>query len=361
MARAVSAYWLITRKHPPSVGGMQQLSWHIVRQVRAGLPTVVVKWRRGNWGLPLFLPWAALRLALALLAGRVRAVHLGDPVLAALAVLARWRGVPVAVTVHGLDISYPNRLYQAYLDRFFWGRMQAYVCISSHVEAMVAARGVPRPLIHRVPVGAPEPPAPDPAALPAAAAGASPLLCSVGRLVERKGIAWFVDQVLPAWLPRHPEAAFVIGGEGPARERIEAAITRHALSHQVHLLGAIDERSKWALLAASDLVVMPNRPVPDDVEGFGLAVLEAGVAGSYVLAADLEGLRDAVLPGCNGEHVPSGDVAAWLARLDALCADRPALASRGASARGVVARAFGWDVIGQQYRRILEQLAHGTG
>ena len=355
----MSAYWLLTRKHPPSVGGMQQLSWHIADQLGAQLPTVVVKWGRGNWGLPLFMAWAALRLSIGLLRGRVRAVHLGDPVLSLLAVPARLAGVPVAVTVHGLDISFPHRAYQAYLDRFFWGRMQAYVCISSHVQAMVAARGVPSATIHRIPVGAPTPPRPEASALPTVAAGARPLLCSVGRLVERKGIAWFVSQVLPGWLAAHPGAAFVIAGDGPERGRIEAAIRAHSLEGQVHLVGQVDESTKWALLAASDLVVMPNVPVAGDIEGFGLAVLEAGASGCFVLAADLEGLRDAVVEGGNGQRIPAGDVAAWRSRLDALCADLPALTALGDQARGVVAREFGWDAIGRRYRQVMEQLAHG--
>ena len=39
----MSAYWLVTRKHPPSVGGMQQLSWHIVDQVSRSLPVSEVE------------------------------------------------------------------------------------------------------------------------------------------------------------------------------------------------------------------------------------------------------------------------------------------------------------------------------
>lgn len=353
----MSAYWLITRKHPPSVGGMQQLSWHVVDQVSRSLPASVVRWRRGNWGLPLFLPWAALRLAWGLAFNQVKAVHLGDPVLSVLAVLARLRGVPVAVTVHGLDISYPNRGYQAYLRRFFWGRMQAYVCISSHVESMVESRGVEKRLIHRVPVGAPSPPDPVPGALPAAATG-RPLLASVGRLVERKGIAWFVDAVLPGWMERHPDARFVIAGDGPERASIEASVRRRRLDGKVVLLGQIEEKEKWALLSASDLVVLPNLHVPGDIEGFGLAVLEAGASGTFVLAADLEGLRDAVIEQGNGHRVASGDPTAWAAALDALFADLGGLAAKGNRARSVVAAKFGWDAIGADYRRILEQLPH---
>ena len=90
------------------------------------------------------------------------------------------------------------------------------------------------------------------------------------------------------------------------RARIEASIRRHRLDGKVVLLGQIGEEEKWALLSASDLVVLPNLHVPGDIEGFGLAVLEAGASGTFVLAADLEGLRDAVIEAGNGQRVASG-------------------------------------------------------
>lgn len=360
MAPAVTTLWLVTRKHPPSVGGMQQLSWNIVREVSGRTPTTVLKWGGGNAGLVFFLPWAALRLWLGLLAGRIRALHLGDPVLACLAGMARRRGVPVAVTVHGLDITWPNRIYQKYLSRFFWGRMDAYVCISSHVQSLVEAHGVPGPLIHLIPVGAPPAIEGDPARLPAALAGADPLLCSVGRLVERKGIAWFVDQVLPTWLAQHPHAIFAIAGEGPERAAINTLVARHGLGNQVKLLGGVDEPTKWALLSAADLVLMPNIAVEGDIEGFGLAALEAGSAGSFVLAADREGLRDAVIEGGNGRRLPTRDAGAWIAGLDSLLSDRPRLRELGEQGRQIVAREYGWPAIGQRYISVLETMSPPT-
>jgi len=356
----VTTLWLVTRKHPPSVGGMQQLSWNIVREVSGRTSTTVLKWGGGNAGLVFFLPWAALRLWLGLLAGRIRALHLGDPLLACLAGMARRRGVPVAVTVHGLDITWPNRIYQKYLSRFFWGRMDAYVCISSHVQSLVEAHGVPGPLIHLIPVGAPPAIEGDPARLPAALAGADPLLCSVGRLVERKGIAWFVDQVLPTWLARHPHAIFAIAGEGPERAAINTLVARHGLGNQVKLLGVVDEPTKWALLSAADLVLMPNIAVEGDIEGFGLAALEAGSAGSFVLAADREGLRDAVIEGGNGRRLPTGDAGAWIAALDALLSDRPRLRALGEQGRRVVAHEYGWPAIGLRYLSVLDTMSPPT-
>src|SRR5690606_17592950 len=64
--------------------------------------------------------------------------------------------------------------------------------------------------------------------------------------------------------------------------------------------------------------VMPNIVVPGDVEGFGLVALEAASRGLPVVAADLEGIPEAIRDGRNGYLVPPEDVAAWTKTLHSL-------------------------------------------
>jgi phosphatidylinositol alpha-1,6-mannosyltransferase len=359
---------MLSRKHPPSVGGMQQLSWHLVRGLSACRAVTAITWGGGAWGLPLYFAWAQVRIALGLAQGRVAVLHLGDPSLAALAWLPRLAGIPVVATVHGLDIAWPVPAYQRYLSFFFWGRMRAYACISAHVHGLVAARGIAPADAPVIPVGIEV----------ASSDGASPhgasdsrdargdaieLLC-LGRLVPRKGVAWFLDTVAPGLLARHPGARLRIAGAGPERARIDALVARHGLSAQVQVLGEVDESCKRDLLAGADLVLMPNVAVEGDAEGFGLVCLEAGAAGAWVLAADLEGLRDAVVPGGNGERVAAGDAAAWAARLDAACAAPARLREQGRAARAFVAARFGWPGVIARYDalmdRVLEERAVAT-
>ena len=349
--------WLVTRKHPPSVGGMQQLSFHLVQELALLRPVTVLAWRRGQWGLPFFMLYAFARLVPALALGRVSVLHLGDPVLAALAVLPRWFGVPVAVTVHGLDVEHPSPLYQAYLRLFFWRRMQAFVCISRHVRDLLLARGVDSGKVLVIPAGIGEPAsASDEPALAAMLADAGPVLLALGRLVERKGLPWFLQEVAPGFFATHPRARLLVAGEGPARAAIEAAIAAHGLQAQVLVLGAVDEARKAWLLQRCDLVLMPNIAVAGDAEGFGLVALEAGRAGRWPLVADLEGLRDAVTDDCNGKRLPPGDAPAWRAALEAACADLRALREKGELARDYVTTRFTWQAMAAKYHRLLATL-----
>ena len=45
---------------------------------------------------------------------------------------------------------------------------------------------------------------------------------------------------------------------------------------------------------------MPNIPVDNDIEGFGIVALEASSTGLMVIASDLEGVKDAVVNEKNG-------------------------------------------------------------
>src|SRR5690606_1075671 len=112
------------------------------------------------------------------------------------------------------------------------------------------------------------------------------LLCSVGRHQERKGFHWFVEEVVP----RLGEGTvYLLGGEGPMTPRIRETVARLGLGDRVRVLGQVSEAMLLSLFRGSDLFVMPNIHVPGDLEGFGVVMLEAGICGLPIVAADLEG------------------------------------------------------------------------
>lgn len=332
---------------------MQLLSARIAGELAALRPLTLVRWGRGQWGLPWLLARALARLCLGLLRGRVRVLLLGDPVLAPLALPARWAGVPVAVVVHGLDIAYPHYGYPAYLRRFFWGRFDLYFCISRYVRDQLVAGGIDPArcaLVHPGVAAAAPATAPQMDAPPT---DAPPRLLILGRLVPRKGARWFVESVMPA-LPA--PIALDIVGDGPERAAIEQAIARAGLQSRVRLWGDVDEAEKARRLQACDLALMPNRRVDGDPEGFGLVALEAAMSARYVLAADLEGLRDALADPALGRLLPQGDAPAWTAAILQQLDDRAALRRRGDAARDHALAYCSWRGMAQRYAERLDAL-----
>lgn len=344
--------WIVTRKHPPSVGGMEALSYHLVDAMCRLRPVTVVSFGGGRIGLGWFLPYAAGRVVAGLVSRQIVALHLGDPALGFLAIVARRFGVPVMATVHGLDITWPNRLYQAYLRRFFIGRCDRYVCISTYVRDLLRVRGVPEEAIEVIPVGIAAPP---PCGETLAVEG-DPVIAYVGRLVPRKGVAWFVREVMPEVCRRFARLILVVAGAGPERATIAAAAHAAGIESRVRMVGRMPESAKWSLYARCDVVVMPNVPIAGDVEGFGLVALEASSMGKPVVASDLEGLRDSVVNEVNGWRFPAENAAAWIAGLTDVLGDREVLASTGRRAREF-ANQFDWQAIGGRYAALVDRIA----
>jgi phosphatidylinositol alpha-1,6-mannosyltransferase len=159
-------------------------------------------------------------------------------------------------------------------------------------------------------------------------------------------------------MPALPDdVLFLVAGEGSERGRITDAIRRHNLEERVRLLWAVSDSNIELLYQGSDLFVMPNVPVPGDMEGFGLVLVEAGLCGLPAVAARLEGIADVITEGENGHLVEPGDAAGFR---DAVMRyyDSP-LELRGASDRAKLhtTATFGWDRVTQRYLTILESRA----
>ena len=133
--------------------------------------------------------------------------------------------------------------------------------------------------------------------------GSKKILLSVGRLIERKGFHWFVDEVIPPLIEDYKDFIYVIAGAGPMQKYIEDIIHKKNLYNWVILLGKIDDELLGLLYNISDIFIMPNIPVEGDIEGFGVVALEASSCKLPVIASNLEGIRDALLDGEIGDLI----------------------------------------------------------
>ncbi len=323
-----------TRKFPPSTGGMETQSYDTWRGLQeAGARVTLVHKGRHDVHHVWWIPFALTRIWHVIRTDRPDVVLLGDAFMNAIATrMLRALRMPHATMVMGLDVTFDSNIYRKFVVR----HLRSAPLIIAHSRATAAAvraAGVSedRMRILSLAVEAPEVQAPRAQARAALARdlGVDPdatVLLTVGRLVRRKGVAWFVDQVLPKvggnWV-------YLVAGEGAARARIESAVRRHGLADRVRLLGLVDDETRETLFCGADLFVQPNIKVYGDMEGFGLVNVESAVRDTPVLAARLEGIQDAVSDGETGWLVPSEDADEWRDRLSALVDDRPALADAG--------------------------------
>lgn len=170
------------------------------------------------------------------------------------------------------------------------------------------------------------------------------ILLTTGRLVLRKGHEWFINEVLPR-ITQNVE--YVIIGDGPEMKTVVKATLDSQKRDHIHLLGRQSDDVLHAAYTAADLFVMPNIRVAGDMEGFGIVMLEANVAGTPAIASDLEGIKDVIADGVNGFKIPVGESQAYAAKIDEVLL--AGLAELSESARGYVLSTFTWQQIASRY------------
>ncbi|MBI5288957.1 MAG: glycosyltransferase family 4 protein [Chloroflexi bacterium] len=343
---------------------MENLACNLLQhlQRREDLDVTSLINRRGKKSLPIFLPSAVVQGANTARRHKIEAIHLADALLAPVGVaLKRLTGLPVTASVCGLDVTYPNRFYQAAIPRAL-KELALVMPISRATEEQLRARagfGVPSvvvPLgINPLPVSNQEAAHDFRASIGVAAE--KPIVLTVGRLIARKGVAWFVGEVLPRL---GSDVVYVIVGDGPERDRIAGAAAAQNVSDRVRQMGRVDDATLASAYAAADVFVMPNVPVPGDIEGFGLVALEAAAAGVPVIAADLEGIRQAVRHGHNGLLASAKDAQAWAEAISSLLAlppvEREALGARFSAA---AMADYSWDKTAARYAALITDLVRG--
>jgi phosphatidylinositol alpha-1,6-mannosyltransferase len=360
-----------------NVGGMQRVALKLNEALHEHPepPQVASILLRSSWTwtpykVPFFLGKAAWRIRQAVLRGEADVVLFSSMVTAALAVpLRRFldrHNVKTAAITHGLDVTLSVSAYQWFVPKVF-DALDAVLPVSRATGAACTARGVPEDQVHVVPNGIdldryapPQSKSEMRAALKEALgspAASLPddalLLCSVGRQVKRKGVAWFVEHVMPT-LPEHVH--YWIAGDGPQSSAIQNAIDRHNLNKRVRRLGRISNPDLARLYRGADLFIMPNIPVEGDMEGFGVVMLEAGQCGCPSIAAQLEGIQDVITEGENGHLVESENPAAF--RKAIMQYSQAPEQLRQISERAVrhTESHFGWGAVAEQYIEVLRRL-----
>jgi glycosyltransferase involved in cell wall biosynthesis len=108
------------------------------------------------------------------------------------------------------------------------------------------------------------------------------LLISAGRLCAQKG----QDRIIKA-LPSLAGCRLALVGSGPEEDTFRALAERLGVAERVHFLGTLARPELGALVQCADAFVFPSR-----WETFGLAAVEAAMAGVPVVASDIDVLRE---------------------------------------------------------------------
>jgi glycosyltransferase involved in cell wall biosynthesis len=179
----------------------------------------------------------------------------------------------------------------------------------------------------------------------------APVVVQVANFYPPKGHRWLV-RAMPRIVACHPEAVFVLAGEGPELPGIRGEVARLGLAAHVRFVGA--DADALALLGASDVVV-----VPSESEGLPLALLEALALARPVVATAVGGIPDVIEPGRTGILTPPCDPDALADAVCAVLGDPGRARAIGEAGRSTVRARYAAERMVAETEALYVELARG--
>jgi phosphatidylinositol alpha-1,6-mannosyltransferase len=375
---------LISDNFPPRTGGSGRWFWEIYRRVSrqdyviaAGEDPRQEAFDRTHdlrvTRLPLTLPgwgvrslasargyWRAIR-ALKQLAVReqARIVHCGRCLPEGLMGLALkwWLGLPYICYVHGEEMNYAvgSRELRWLMHRVLRGA-EFVITNSANTRRIVQQDwGVALQRTHLLHPGMDGerfvPAVRDAGRRARLGWGDRHVLMTAGRLQKRKGH----DQLIPALQSIRrtiPDVLYAIVGDGEERQPLEQLVDRSGLRGHVQFLGEIDDDGLVNCYQQCDLFVLPNRQVGQDIEGFGMVLVEAQACGKPVVAGASGGTAETMRIPQTGRIVNCEGPDQLAALICELLSSPDLLADMGAAARPWAVEQFDWGTLSMQARRL---------
>lgn len=181
-------------------------------------------------------------------------------------------------------------------------------------------------------------------------------LLFVGRLVEKKGVAYLLE-AMPLILEKYPDTILKIVGSGPEKDRLQQQARQLGIENRVYFLGALAQSKIPAHYRRATIFVAPSIiATGGDQEGLGLVFAEALACECAVVASDLPAIADLIIDGHTGviaKQKNSIDLATQIIRLLNDHDLRQRISHNG---RHHVLDRFDWGIIADRYSQVIQDL-----
>lgn len=178
----------------------------------------------------------------------------------------------------------------------------------------------------------------------------APVMITVARLVPHKG----QDNAIRALaILRHqfPDLRYVLVGEGHDEQRLRELARELSVEDRVGFVGPMRDDELPEAYATSTLYVGLSRLDREiNVEGYGIAFLEAAASGVPSVAGDSGGVRSAVRNNETGLIVPPESVDAIVSAIRSLLIDDNRRSEMGRAARLAVETYYNWERVARDTR-----------
>ena len=369
---------LVTNDFPPRTGGIQRYLLELTTRLPDGELVVYAPAWPGAAAFDAQLPFPVHRHPTSLMVPEPTVLRRAARIARAHAVDTTWFGAaaPLALlgprlartadvvrtlaSSHGHEVGWSMLPGARQALRHIGRTTDVVTTISRYTRGRVAAAFGPTAALEPLPPGIDADRfRPDPGARAAVrrryALGDAPVVTCVSRLVARKGQDVLI-RALPGIRARVPGARLLLVGGGPDAGRLRGLAVAHGVAAAVVFAGAVDEADLAAHHAAGDVFALPcrTRGWGLDVEGLGIALLEASASGLPVVAGRSGGAPETVQEGRTGHVVDGRALPALVEALGGLLADPARATAMGAAGRAWMRAEWGWSARAARLSALLD-------
>jgi len=165
-------------------------------------------------------------------------------------------------------------------------------------------------------------------------------LLAVGRFVRKKGFPLLLE-ACRLLAEQGVDFHLTLAGDGPERPQLLKLIREYNLTPRVELPGFLPHRQISSLLQQAHLFIMPSLVAPSgDRDGIPTVILEALLHEVPVVATEVSGIPEVVIPGDTGWLTTPEDPQALARDMLAALSDPTEARRRGQAGGALVAREF---------------------
>jgi phosphatidylinositol alpha-1,6-mannosyltransferase len=179
------------------------------------------------------------------------------------------------------------------------------------------------------------------------------VILTVGRLQARKGHDKMIA-AMPTILAAHPKTLYCVIGDGDQKPHLLSLVKELQLADNVIFLNEISDEQMIKCYQQCDIFILPNRTIANDIEGFGMVLVEAQACGKIVIAGDSGGTAETMLPEQTGFIIDCTKPDVIASKINHLLSDKVLRESMGKKGVEFVNDMFDWKAHAVKAKKLFE-------
>ncbi len=358
-------YLIVTRAFPPELGGMQSLMWGLTKEMSKNfMIKVFADYQENHYEFDKKENFSIERVGGIKFLRKIRKAQLINEFLnenKVQGVIAdHWKSLELIKTdkkkyclIHGKEINHPkgsslNRRVIEVLNN-----VEKVIANSEYTKNLAINNGVNKEKIKVIHPGIDLPKELNKKSLEKVESLLkikNPRLITVSRFDKRKNHEKVI-MALRNLKQQYPDIVYICIGYGDEEENLKKLVEELDLGSQIMFFKDITSNLKNALIAKSDIFVMPSIIHKTSVEGFGIAYVEAAQYGIPSLGGKDGGASDAIENNKTGLICDGNNLDEIYSSLNSMIENKNYL-EFGKNAKEYVSK-FQWDKIIDEYKKIL--------